>query len=307
MTPLLGALAWSFLGAPESGFINQVWRQLGGAEALIDITSPMGIAWVMALFEGSVAYVMISAVMQSMDPALEEASQVDGRQPLAHDVARDAAAGGAGRAGRRDLRVRRDAGLVLGPRSCSARRRASTSSPPRSISSSRSIRRAFRLPRRWAYRCSPSCSLMLLALSVAHLAHELRDRQRQGVPPAGDGHGAGCAGCCSRVCRVLRRSCPRSCRSRRCCSSSLQKLRSPFRPPPISRSTISARRCRSTPCASAMWNSVILGVVTATIGVVHDRPAGLDHPAQPAARARRARISSSCSRRPCRGSCSPSA
>ncbi len=32
----------------------------------------------MALFEGSVAYVMISAVMQSMDPALEEASQVIG-------------------------------------------------------------------------------------------------------------------------------------------------------------------------------------------------------------------------------------
>lgn len=78
VTPLLGALAWSFLGAPESGFVNQVWRKLGGAEALIDMTSPFGIAWVMALFEGSVAYVMISAVMQSMDPALEEASQVLG-------------------------------------------------------------------------------------------------------------------------------------------------------------------------------------------------------------------------------------
>jgi iron(III) transport system permease protein len=78
VTPLLGALAWSLLGAPESGFINQVWRKFVGTEALIDITSPMGIAWVMALFEGSVAYVMISAVMQSMDPALEEASAVMG-------------------------------------------------------------------------------------------------------------------------------------------------------------------------------------------------------------------------------------
>ena len=78
VTPLLGALAWSLLGAPESGFINQVWRKFFGTEALIDITSPMGIAWVMALFEGSVAYVMISAVMQSMDPALEEASAVMG-------------------------------------------------------------------------------------------------------------------------------------------------------------------------------------------------------------------------------------
>ncbi len=78
VTPLLGALAWSFLGAPESGFINQLWRRLGGEGALIDITSPMGIAWVMALFEGSVAFVMIGAVMKSMDPSLEEASQVMG-------------------------------------------------------------------------------------------------------------------------------------------------------------------------------------------------------------------------------------
>ncbi len=78
VTPLLGALAWSFLGAPESGFINQLWRRFGGEGALIDITSPMGIAWVMALFEGSVAFVMIGAVMKSMDPSLEEASQVIG-------------------------------------------------------------------------------------------------------------------------------------------------------------------------------------------------------------------------------------
>src|SRR5215470_6670252 len=78
VTPLLGALAWSFLGAPESGFINEVWRRFGGDAPLIDITSPLGIAWVMALFEGSVAFVMIGAVLQSMDPALEEASQVTG-------------------------------------------------------------------------------------------------------------------------------------------------------------------------------------------------------------------------------------
>jgi iron(III) transport system permease protein len=78
VTPLLGALAWSLLGAPESGFINQIWRALGGTGAIIDIISPMGIAWVMALFEGSVAFVMIGAVMKSMDPSLEEASQING-------------------------------------------------------------------------------------------------------------------------------------------------------------------------------------------------------------------------------------
>jgi iron(III) transport system permease protein len=78
VTPLLGAFAWSLLGAPESGLINQLWRAMGGSEAVIDITSPYGIAWVMALFEGSVAFVMIGAVMKSMDPALEEAAQVIG-------------------------------------------------------------------------------------------------------------------------------------------------------------------------------------------------------------------------------------
>src|SRR5215467_2563216 len=83
VTPLLGAFAWSLLGAPESGFVNQAWRALGGEEYLIDIATPWGIAWVMALFEGSVAFVMIGAVMKSMDPALEEASQIIGAGRLA--------------------------------------------------------------------------------------------------------------------------------------------------------------------------------------------------------------------------------
>ena len=82
LTPLLGALAWSLLGTPESGFLNQIFRALGGKEYLININSPYGIAWVMALFEGSVAFVMIGAVMKSMDPALEEASQVMGASRL---------------------------------------------------------------------------------------------------------------------------------------------------------------------------------------------------------------------------------
>jgi ABC-type Fe3+ transport system, permease component len=82
LTPLLGALAWSMLGSPESGFLNQFWRALGGSGHVIDINTPYGIAWVMALFEGSVAFVMIGAVMKSMDPSLEEASQVIGASRL---------------------------------------------------------------------------------------------------------------------------------------------------------------------------------------------------------------------------------
>jgi iron(III) transport system permease protein len=78
VTPLMGALAWSLIGSPSGGFLNQLWRAMGADGHLIDVTTPYGIAWVMALFEGSVAFVMIGAVMKSMDPALEEASQVLG-------------------------------------------------------------------------------------------------------------------------------------------------------------------------------------------------------------------------------------
>ena len=82
VTPLLGALAWAALGGPRSGLLNQLWYAMGGRAPLINVYSPAGIAWVMALFEGSVAFVMISAAMKSMDPALEESSQVLGAGKL---------------------------------------------------------------------------------------------------------------------------------------------------------------------------------------------------------------------------------
>ena len=78
MTPLVGALAWSILASPRTGFINQLWHGVRGSGDLVNIYSPFGIAWVMALFEGTVAFVMISAAMKSMDPALEESARVLG-------------------------------------------------------------------------------------------------------------------------------------------------------------------------------------------------------------------------------------
>src|SRR5215468_12493779 len=78
MTPLVGALAWSILAAPRTGFLNQLWHAVAGSGDLFNAYSPWGIAWVMALFEGTVAFVMISAAMKSMDPALEESARVLG-------------------------------------------------------------------------------------------------------------------------------------------------------------------------------------------------------------------------------------
>jgi iron(III) transport system permease protein len=82
MTPLIGALAWGVLLGPKTGLVNQVWRSLGAPGDLFNIYSAYGIAWVMALFEGTVAFVMISAAMKSMDPSLEESSRVLGAGKL---------------------------------------------------------------------------------------------------------------------------------------------------------------------------------------------------------------------------------
>src|SRR6185312_14328867 len=82
MTPLVGALAWAVLASPKSGFFNQIWHWAGGRGDLFNIYSMFGIAWIMALFEGTVAFVMISASMKSMDPALEESARVIGASKL---------------------------------------------------------------------------------------------------------------------------------------------------------------------------------------------------------------------------------
>ena len=82
MTPLIGALSWGVLLGPKTGLLNQVWRSVGFSSDFFNIYTPWGIAWVMALFEGTVAFVMISASMKSMDPSLEESSRVLGASKL---------------------------------------------------------------------------------------------------------------------------------------------------------------------------------------------------------------------------------
>ncbi len=82
LTPLVGALAWGVLAGPQTGLLNQVWRLTGASSDLFDIYTPFGVAWVMALFEGTVAFVMIAASMKSMDPSLEESSRVMGASKL---------------------------------------------------------------------------------------------------------------------------------------------------------------------------------------------------------------------------------
>ena len=81
--PLVVALAWLELGAPEGGVINRAYRAAtNSTSSLIDITSPGGIIFVLAISEVPVAVLMIGAAMQRMDPALEESSAVFGANSL---------------------------------------------------------------------------------------------------------------------------------------------------------------------------------------------------------------------------------
>lgn len=81
--PLVCALAWLELGAPQGGVINRAYRAITGSDSwIIDITSPSGIMFVLAISEVPVAVLMIGAAMQRMDPALEESSAVFGANHL---------------------------------------------------------------------------------------------------------------------------------------------------------------------------------------------------------------------------------
>jgi iron(III) transport system permease protein len=81
--PLVGALAWSQLGAPRDGLINRVFTAITGIQApLIDIYTPLGIIFTEAVFEAPVAVLIVGAAMQRMDPALEECSTIFGSGKL---------------------------------------------------------------------------------------------------------------------------------------------------------------------------------------------------------------------------------
>jgi len=81
--PLVGALAWSQLGAPRDGLINRFFTAVTGIQSpLIDIYTPLGIIFTEAVFEAPVAVLIIGAAMQRMDPALEECSTIFGSGKL---------------------------------------------------------------------------------------------------------------------------------------------------------------------------------------------------------------------------------
>ena len=72
-------LAWIYLFSPNSGLANTWWRNLTGfADPLFNIYSMTGMIWVMGSSLVPLAYLVISAAFQTMDPSLEETARISG-------------------------------------------------------------------------------------------------------------------------------------------------------------------------------------------------------------------------------------
>jgi iron(III) transport system permease protein len=75
---ILITISWILMASPSIGIINHFLETLTGAKRLVDIYSFWGMVWVHSLETTPLAYLLLSAALQSMDPRLEEASAAAG-------------------------------------------------------------------------------------------------------------------------------------------------------------------------------------------------------------------------------------
>ncbi|MGH7797359.1 MAG: ABC transporter permease [Candidatus Binatia bacterium] len=77
--PVMLAVAWTVLLSPRTGLINRFLMEIFGLqEAPLNIYSLEGMIFVEALITTPLAFLLISAALYSMDPALEESARVAG-------------------------------------------------------------------------------------------------------------------------------------------------------------------------------------------------------------------------------------
>jgi iron(III) transport system permease protein len=77
VTPLLTAIAWSWLGSPRGGLVNLVTQRLAGFSA-IDLHGASGVVFVASLAYAPVPFLLIAAGLRAMDPSLEDSARVHG-------------------------------------------------------------------------------------------------------------------------------------------------------------------------------------------------------------------------------------
>ncbi len=85
ISPLIGALAWSWIASPSNGYLNVFLRwafDLDTFQGPIDIYSLGGIIWVLGIFCVPYIFMFAATALKSVDPALEEAARIAGSNPL---------------------------------------------------------------------------------------------------------------------------------------------------------------------------------------------------------------------------------
>ena len=90
-------ISWVLMAAPNIGVLNYLIESATGVPRLLNIYSFAGMIWVQALEMTPLAYLLMAAAMQSIDPRLEEASSIAGARRLANVSPGHAAAHFAGR------------------------------------------------------------------------------------------------------------------------------------------------------------------------------------------------------------------
>jgi len=77
--PYLGAIGWILLAGPNSGFVNQAWRWLTGAEgALVNIYSFPGLALVIALHSFPLIFILVKSALDLISSEMEDAANIIG-------------------------------------------------------------------------------------------------------------------------------------------------------------------------------------------------------------------------------------
>lgn len=84
--PFIGALAWTLLGSPNTGLLNQWARNLLGVERLVNIYSLGGMILVIGLYTAPFVLLIVGGALRSMDASMEEASLMAGASQAATTV-----------------------------------------------------------------------------------------------------------------------------------------------------------------------------------------------------------------------------
>jgi iron(III) transport system permease protein len=79
LPPYLGAIGWILLAGPNSGFLNQAWRWLTGAEdPLVNVYSFFGLSLVIALHSFPLVFIFVKSALDLVSSEMEDAANILG-------------------------------------------------------------------------------------------------------------------------------------------------------------------------------------------------------------------------------------